>query len=249
MSIEISSQIQAAEAVSTHSNNDMGFFSLFAQADMMVKFVVIILLFFSVCSWAIILTKIIILSRAESQSNKFEKYFWSGQMIDQLYERVRGRADHPMANIFVAAMFEWNRFKIASSSNNFAAMTSSTKDRIYQAMDIAKHKAMTSIEDKVPFLAVISSSSPFVGLFGTVWGIMNSFRSIASAKNATLAVVAPGIAEALFATALGLIVAIPALIFYNYFNVKINNYSNRLEDFSSEVGALLSRELDKSLHQ
>lgn len=248
MSIEITNEIKAAE-VATKTGGDLGFLSLFTQADIIVKLVIILLIIFSIISWMVIIAKFTSFSRINLLSDKFEKYFWSGQMIDQIYEKVRLKADHPMATIFVAAMFEWNRYKISSSSENYIAMCNSTKDRIFQAMEIAKHKSMIPIWSKIPTLAMVSSSAPFIGLFGTVWGIMNSFRSIAAAKNATLAVVAPGIAEALFATAIGLIVAIPAYIFYNYFNAKAMAVTDRLDDFSSEVEALLSRELDKGLHQ
>ena len=185
--------------------------------------------------------------RLNLKTNKFEKVFWSGQLLEQLYERVKNKADHPIAAIFVAAMYEWNRQNIDKMSGSLSYLSASIKERIFQAMDVARNREMERIQKHINFLATVGSAAPFIGLFGTVWGIMNSFQSIAAAKNATLAVVAPGIAEALFATAVGLITAIPAVIFYNLFANKLNNLNSRLDDFSNELGALLSREIDEGM--
>ena len=152
-----------------------------------------------------------------------------------------------MAAIFVASMYEWSNVNIAAHKNSYANYSQSVKERLSHAMDVAKNRAISEIEKKLGILATISSSAPFIGLFGTVWGIMDSFQSIAASKNATLAVVAPGIAEALFATALGLIAAIPALIAYNYINSKLAEFEARLDDYQVELGILYLKELEKGI--
>ncbi len=202
----------------------------------------------SIWSWAIIIDKSLLLRQVSKYSEKFEKVFWSGQLLDQLYERLRNKADHPLAMVFVAAMDEWSKQKITNKNQNTLSYLSiGLKERILQAMDITKNQEIDKLEKNLSFLAVVGSTSPFIGLFGTVWGIMNSFQSIAAMKNATIAVVAPGIAEALLATAVGLIAAIPAVVFYNLLASKINNISNKVNDFSSELGSLLSQEIDRGI--
>ncbi|MGB4191323.1 MAG: MotA/TolQ/ExbB proton channel family protein, partial [Rickettsiales bacterium] len=172
----------------------------------------------------------------------------SGKLLDQLYERLRSRADHPMAVVFISAMDEWSKQRLSNQNNHSLSYLSiGLKERILQAMAVAKNKEMDKLESKLQFLAVVGSISPFIGLFGTVWGIMNSFQSISALKNASIAAVAPGIAEALLATAIGLIAAIPAVIFYNLIASKINSLNNRVEDFSSELGSLLSQEIDRGV--
>ncbi len=225
---------------------DVSFFGLFLQADFVVKFVMLSLIFASIWSWTIIFNKIILINAVKSQMNSFEKAFWSGQSLEALYERVKGRESHPLAYVFIAAMTEWQRKK----SQDFSAymeLRAGLKERLYQAMNVASNKAMDKIDSNLSFLATLSSSGPFIGLFGTVWGIMVSFQSIAAAKNTTLAVVAPGIAEALLATAFGLAAAIPAAIFYNKFINEVDKINNKVENFSTELGAIMSRELDAGI--
>ena len=227
---------------------DLSILGLIGGADIVVKLVLLILAMASVWSWAIIIDKSLLLRQVSKYSEKFEKVFWSGQLLDQLYERLRNKADHPLAMVFVAAMDEWSKQKITNKNQNTLSYLSiGLKERILQAMDIVKNQEIDKLEKNLSFLAVVGSTSPFIGLFGTVWGIMNSFQSIAAMKNATIAVVAPGIAEALLATAVGLIAAIPAVVFYNLLANKMNNISKKVNDFSSELGSLLSQEIDRGI--
>jgi biopolymer transport protein TolQ len=236
--------ISTTENLSYLSNNvapsGTSMFSLIANADLVVQVVMLILLLASIWSWSVIFNKFMILRDLNEKSEKFEKLFWSGQLLSQLYERIKGRTDHPLANIFVAAMGEWGR---EQQSSNYA-LTLSLKDRIYKAMSLVVSRESNKLEANLSFLAMVGSSATFIGLFGTVWGIIHSFQDIATAKNTSLAVVAPGIAEALLATAIGLFAAIPATSFYNILSQKINNFQASLEDFATELGSLLSRELD-----
>lgn len=222
---------------------DLSFIGLILQADLVVKLVMLMLVISSVWSWAIIFEKWTLLRSVIYKTKGFEKIFWSGQSLEDLHEKIRGRETHPIALVFASAMQEWqNRNVRDMASNN--QLRIGTKERIYQAMQIATNKSIDTLERNINFLATVGSSAPFVGLFGTVWGIMVSFQSIAVSKNTTLAVVAPGIAEALLATAFGLAAAIPAVIFYNKFASEINRISGNLEDFSAELGSLMSKELD-----
>lgn len=226
---------------------DFSILGLISGADIVVKIVLLLLLMASVWSWAIIIDKSILLSRVSRQIDKFERLFWSGQLLDQLYDRLRNRADHPLAVVFVVAMDEFRKSRTNTSQHALSYLNMGLKERISQAMTVSKNKEIDSLEKNFSFLAVVGSVSPFIGLFGTVWGIMNSFQSISALKNATIAAVAPGIAEALFATAIGLVAAIPAVVFYNILASKINNISNKIEDFSSELGSLLSQEIDREV--
>lgn len=232
--------------VATHAP-DLSILGLISGADMVVKIVLLMLLMASVWSWAIIVDKTLLLNKVSRQMDKFEKIFWSGQLLDQLYERLRSRSEHPLAVVFVAAMDEWSKQRLGKNPQALSYLSVGLKERIIQSMNVSKNKEIDKLEKNLSFLAIVGSISPFIGLFGTVWGIMNSFKSISALKNATIAAVAPGIAEALFATAIGLVAAIPAVIFYNILANKINNLSNRVEDFSSELGSLLSHEIDKGI--
>jgi biopolymer transport protein TolQ len=234
--------MKTTELAGNIAATDMSILSLIGHADIVVKLVMLLLLAASFWTWAIIFDKMIKFRGLNARTEKFEKVFWSGQLLDQLYERVKTRADHPLAIVFVAAMSEWSRKNQVSGAHHLHV---GIKERIFQAMQVAGNREIDNLGENLGFLATIGSAAPFIGLFGTVWGIMNSFQSIAAAKNTTLAVVAPGIAEALLATAVGLFAAIPAVIFYNYLSGKLNQLSNKVEDFSSELGGLLSRELDE----
>jgi biopolymer transport protein TolQ len=221
---------------------DMSILGMFAQADIVVKIVMFILLLASFWCWAIVFDKFLMYRSVRSKMGVFEKAFWSGELLEELYERIKNMADHPMALIFVAAMHEW---KMHASRRNDQTLKVGIKERIFQSMVLVKNQQMDKLEKNINFLATVGSTAPFVGLFGTVWGIMHSFTSIAAMQNVTLAVVAPGIAEALLATAIGLFAAIPAVIFYNKFTNDLGSMNNRLDDFAGEFGAILSRELDK----
>jgi biopolymer transport protein TolQ len=231
------------------ASTNLSILSLISHADLVVKSVLALLLVSSFICWTIIFNRFVLFKRLKSSTEKFEQLFWSGQLLEHLYERIRERANHPMAAVFVAAMHEW-RHKSNRDSHEIGGATATdlragVKERIFQSMQVARNRSMEKLEGNLSFLATVGSAAPFIGLFGTVWGIMNSFQSIAASKNTTLAVVAPGIAEALLATAVGLFAAIPAVIFYNFFTARLNRYTVKLEDFSSELSALLSREIDR----
>lgn len=228
---------------------DLSIIGLISGADIVVKLVLLILLMASVWSWAIIIDKYLLLNKVKQKIVKFEKVFWSGQLLDQLYNKLRSKTSHPLATVFVAAMDERSRQRQNKGPKTLSYLSIGLKDRIAQVMDVAKNQGMEDLEKNLSFLAVVGSTSPFIGLFGTVWGIMNSFQAIAAMKNATIAVVAPGIAEALFATAVGLVAAIPAVIFYNFLSSQINDINNKVESFSSELHSLLAQEIDKGMEK
>jgi biopolymer transport protein TolQ len=217
--------------------------SVFLRADPIVKAVMIILLIASLWSWTIIINKWIAFSALRRRATKFEKIFWSGQSLDELYQQFAAKADHPMSATFVAALREWRRAFEGGAPRE--SLLPGIKDRIEKAMSVTILRETDGLERQLGFLATVGSAAPFIGLFGTVWGIMNSFTAIAAQHNTTLAVVAPGIAEALFATAMGLFAAIPAVIFYNRFVNDIGRYSTRLDAFADEFSAILSRQLDE----
>ncbi|MEE2662056.1 MAG: protein TolQ [Pseudomonadota bacterium] len=224
-------------------SNDLSIWGLFLQADVIVKAVMIGLLVASFWCWAIIFEKILRMRRLRRQALKFEESFWSGGSLDDLFDRVGSRPIEPMSAIFSAAMREWRRSTSRSGGDREVAHQSLAQ-RIDRVMQITLNRELEQLERYMTFLASVGSTAPFVGLFGTVWGIMNSFTAIAVSKNTSLAVVAPGIAEALFATALGLVAAIPAVIAYNKLSTDINRYAGRLEAFAGEFAAILSRQTE-----
>ena len=218
---------------------------MFMGADWIVKTVMLLLLIASIWSWTIIINKWLALGTLRRRAAKFEKVFWSGQSLDELYQQFSGRADHPMAAVFVSALREWRRAFEGGTPRE--ALAQGIKDRIDKAMSVTIMREADGLERSLGFLATVGSTAPFIGLFGTVWGIMNSFSAIAARHDTTLAVVAPGIAEALFATAMGLLAAIPAVIFYNRFVNEIGRYNTRLDAFADEFSAILSRQLDEKV--
>jgi biopolymer transport protein TolQ len=217
--------------------------STFMRADVVVKAVMILLLLASLWSWTIIFNKIVTMANLKKKARKFEKLFWSGQSLDELYQQFAARNDHPLAAMFIAGLREWRRAFEGGAPRE--SQLTGVKERIDKAMSVTILRETDGIEKNLGLLATIGSVSPFVGLFGTVWGIMNSFTAIAARHDTTLAVVAPGIAEALFATAMGLLAAIPAVIFYNRFVSDIGRYVNQLDAFADEFSAILSRQLDE----
>jgi len=227
------------------ANYDLSIWGLFVRADLVVKAVILLLLFASFWSWAIIFEKWMRLRRLNAQTSEFEDSFWSGSSLDVLYDRIGNRPTHPMAAIFAAAMREWRRSSAKGRGSGNGA-SKRLHRRVERVMGVTSGREMDRLERYMIFLASVGSTAPFVGLFGTVWGIMNSFEAIGLTKNTSLAVVAPGIAEALFATALGLVAAIPAVIAYNKFTNDLDRYANRLESFSGEFSAILSRQLEES---
>jgi biopolymer transport protein TolQ len=224
--------------------HDMSILGLFLSADIIVKGVMLILLCASFWSWAVIFDKVMRLRRLRREASTFEESFWSGGSLDDLYDRIGNRPADPMSAIFAAAMREWRR-SAAKGLIGSGALRTSLQDRIERVMQVTVGREMERLERFMAYLATVGSTAPFVGLFGTVWGIMNSFQAIAAQKNTSLAVVAPGIAEALFATALGLVAAIPAVVAYNKLSTDFGRYAGRLEAFSTEFSAILSRQLDE----
>ena len=226
---------------------DLSILELFKNAHIVVKLVIVGLLLASVWSWAIILEKLFLYAKTRKETDKFEQVFWSGQSLDELYNALSQRRNSGMAALFVAAMREWKR-----STSERERGERSTRPmpgvqlRVEKVMDVTISREVERLERRLTFLATVGSTAPFIGLFGTVWGIMTSFQAIAVSKNTSLAVVAPGIAEVLFATALGLLAAIPAVIFYNKFNSEVARHAARLEGFADEFGAILSRQIDKT---
>lgn len=221
---------------------DITLWSLFMHAGWVVKLVMLGLIFASVWTWAIIVDKIVSYGRARRAIDRFEQAFWSGQSLEELYRTLNERRTTGMAAIFIAAMREWKK-----SFEKGARSPIALQMRIDKAMDVALAREGEKLDSRLGFLATTGSAAPFVGLFGTVVGIMTSFQAIAASKNTSLAVVAPGIAEALLATAIGLLAAIPAVIAYNKLSSDSGKISGRLEGFADEFSAILSRQIDEKL--
>ncbi|MBI2718202.1 MAG: protein TolQ [Rhizobiales bacterium] len=214
---------------------------LVMQASWPVKLVMIGLGAASIWGWAIIIEKFFTVRRMNAANNRFEQSFWSGQSLEDLYMALGSRPALGLAAIFMAAMREWKRSQDAALRAGFQGV----QKRIEKVMDVQIQKEMHDVEARLLFLATTGSAAPFIGLFGTVWGIMTSFQAIANSQNTNLAVVAPGIAEALFATAIGLLAAIPATIFYNMYTADATKIGTRLENFADEFSAIISRQLDE----
>lgn len=226
-------------AAATH---DVSLWALFMQAGFVVKLVMLGLLAASVWTWAIVIDKFMSFSRARRQFDQFEQVFWSGQSLEELYRTLAERSNTGLAAMFVAAMREWKK-----SFERGARSPIGLQMRIDRAMDVTLARESETLEARLGSLATIGSAAPFVGLFGTVVGIMTSFQAIAGSKSTNLAVVAPGIAEALLATAIGLVAAIPAVIAYNKFSGEAGKLTARMEGFADEFSAILSRQIDEKL--
>ena len=211
-----------SQAVGLASSHDFSIINLFVRADIIVKSVIIILIVCSIYSWAIIIEKIKLFKKINISSAEFEEKFWKSKSAESFYNNIPRNIEDPMALVFKASMEA--AFKTRSKTH--------LNERLSNMLQINIEKQMEKIEKSYTFLATVGSTAPFIGLFGTVWGIMNSFQSIAISRNTSLAIVAPGIAEALFATALGLLAAIPAVVAYNKFNSDSKKYSQKLENFS-----------------
>ena len=217
--------------------------SLFLRADLIVKSVIIILIVSSIWSWKIIIEKLIRMKRLKELESEFDEIFWSGNSFEDLYETFNYNQNDPKSKIFCSAMEEWIKSKKIRSQMNLSYINS-LKERMNRSMLVTFNKESEIIEKNLTFLSTAGSTAPFVGLFGTVWGIMNSFQSIAIAQNTNLAVVAPGIAEALFATALGLFVAIPAVVAYNKLSSDLSKYFMSLESFIDQFSTIFFRQLE-----
>lgn len=231
-----------AATLQTAATN-LSMWGLFLQADFIVKTVIIALVMASVWSWTIIFEKVMMLRSAREDAHKFETQFWSGGSLDDMFDQLEAKPYRldPMSAIFVAAMREWRR---SSGALTTGVHGTSLGQRIDRVMQITMDREMDRMEKRLTFLASTGSVSPFIGLFGTVWGIMNSFHNIGGSSNTSLAVVAPGIAEALFATALGLVAAIPAVLAYNKLSSDMGRYGKVLENFAGEFSTILSRRID-----
>ena len=221
-------------------HSDLSYWGLFLQAHWVVKAVMIGLIIASIWTWAIIINKLLLYRSIEKSMDRFEETFWSGQSLEALYQSLSQKPASGMAALFVAAMREWKRAS-EGTGRGFASL----QTRIEKVLDVSIQREVEGMESRLMFLATLASSGPFIGLFGTVWGIMTAFRSIAASKNTSLAVVAPGIAEALFATAIGLLAAIPATIAYNALTARVSKTQTRLESFADEFSAILSRQIDE----
>ncbi len=230
-------------AIGQSFNGDMSIIALFMHADIIVKCVALILVFASVWSWAIIFEKKATIGKLNRRANKFEDAFWSGEPLDKLYQRIKKSPHDPLLKTFSAGMEEWQN-TVSGGVPDREQLQASLRQRVERAMSVAISREMVRLERGMTFLATVGSTAPFIGLFGTVWGIMNSFTSIAHSNNTSLAVVAPGISEALFVTALGLVAAIPAVVAYNGYSSKLDRYAGRLDAFVTEFSAILSRHLE-----
>lgn len=221
---------------------NLSLLALFMHADAVVKLVMLLLLFASIWVWAIIIEKVVVIRRVNREATTFEDNFWSGGSLDELYEQEGADPTNPMAAVFGAAMGEWKRTaRIAGSEIGKTGV----RERVDRAMNVTIMREMERLERFMIFLASVGAVAPFVGLFGTVWGIMHSFAAIAAMHNTDLAVVAPGIAEALFATALGLVAAIPSVLAYNKLSNDLSRFAARLEGFGTEFSAILSRQSEE----
>ncbi|NOX83721.1 MAG: protein TolQ [Alphaproteobacteria bacterium] len=229
------------EVAAVALGGDFSLWSLFLRADPVVKSVMGILIIASVWSWAVMIDKSLAFGRLKRKAVRFEAQFWSGKPLDDLFRKTRDKADHPMARVFTAAMEEWARSKNVGRSD---VLVIGARDRIDKVLNVTVARELEKAEGNLSVLATVGSTAPFVGLLGTVWGIMNAFQAIAITENTNIAVVAPGIAEALFATALGLVAAIPAVVGYNRYSAALNSYAVRLQGFADEFSAILSRQLD-----
>ena len=236
--------VDAATLAGSVMAHDLSPFGLFMQADWVVKTVMLGLLVCSIIVWAIVVEKGLTLRRLRTKAELFEERFWSGTSVEALYDRVGKRPADPLSAVFAAGMREW-RQAVDKGLLVTAGLRASLQQRVERVMMATIGREMTRLEAKMNFLASVGSTAPFVGLFGTVWGIMRSFTGIAQAQNTSLAVVAPGIAEALFATAIGLFAAIPAVIAYNYFSSQLSKYADRLDNFAADFSAMLSRNLEE----
>jgi len=221
----------ATQVVGLGGSTDFSLVQLFLRADFIVKSVILILIAASIYSWALIFDKYKLFKRIDKSTTSFEEKFWKTRSAESFYNSFTNREKDPVGNIFQSAMAELIRTKSKSSTVQSA--------RVSRVIEISADREIKTIEKHFTFLATVGSTAPFIGLFGTVWGIMNSFQSIAISRNTSLAIVAPGIAEALFATALGLLAAIPAVVAYNKFNSDSKKYSGRIENFSKRFLSII----------
>ena len=233
---------RTVDAANLAATGDLSVWGLFLQSDIVVKLVMLLLVAASIWVWAIVFEKWTSLRRVNREADAFEDRFWSGGSLEELYEQEGAKPKSPMAAVFGAAMGEWRRSARVAGAD---ISRTGVRERVERAMSITVQREMERLERWMSFLASVGSTAPFIGLFGTVWGIMHSFSAIARMHNTNLSVVAPGIAEALFATAIGLVAAIPAVLAYNKISTDLARYASRLESFGAEFGAILSRQSEE----
>ena len=220
----------ATQAVGLGGETDFSIIKLFIRADFVVKSVIVVLIAASIFSWALIVDKYKLFKKINLSSDEFEQKFWKSKSAESFYNNIPANSNDPLANIFKAGMGEMLKSKTRSTNQS---------ERVSRILEVSTEQEMLTIEKYFTFLATVGSTAPFIGLFGTVWGIMNSFQSIAISRNTSLAIVAPGIAEALFATALGLLAAVPAVVAYNKFNSDARKYLQKIENFSKRFLSIL----------
>ena len=229
---------EVVNLASLESSVDFSMMGMFLKSDWVVKFVILLLVIFSIQSWKTIIQKILLINKLKKISKKFESNFWSGVSLDELYQQIDDFDQESFSNIFRNIMSEYEKSRIQKNKIDSAFI-----QRLYTSLDLSIAVEDTNLNKGLSFLASSGSVAPFIGLFGTVWGIMNSFQAIAIAQNTNLAVVAPGIAEALFVTALGLFVAIPSTAYYNLITSKIDNYLSEAESFGKDLVNIISRQV------
>ncbi|MEO0682170.1 MAG: protein TolQ [Pseudomonadota bacterium] len=229
---------QVAGALATGRELDFSLTALFLRATLMVQVTMVALVIASIWSWAIVVAKTLRFRRETSEAGRFEAAFWSGQPLDELHERLGDRARSALERVFSAGMGEWRKSHAAGGR-----LIPGAESRIERAMSVVIQRETEALDSRLSVLASVGAVTPFVGLFGTVWGIKNSFEQIALQESANLVVVAPGIAEALLSTALGLLAAIPAVIFYNKLSGDSDRLSGRMETFADEFGTILNRQM------
>ncbi len=240
--------VQASDVVGSVAVHDTSFIGLILGADPIVMAIMALLLVMSILSWTIIFSKLMAFRVLNFKTQKFEQEFWSADALDQFHEKIKKKkVHHPIAHVFDAAMEEWARSRKKSDQPSKPnTLRIGLPERMLQMMSVTRNRELDKLESGIGFLGTAGSSAPFIGLLGTVIGIMNSFRAIAGAQNTSLAVVAPGIAEALMVTALGLFVAIPAVIAYNKLSQELARFAGRLDDFATEFATLLNRQLENA---
>ena len=239
-------ETQTLSDVAQTATEQMSLWDMVWSSDTITKVVMIGLIAVSVWSWAIIMEKFATLRQVRSLSKKFEEAFWSGGSLDRLFEAIGNRPRDPMSSMFVAAMREWKRNTLMKGKTDRSIRGVSLQQRIEKAMMVSMDIVLDGLDTHLGFLATTGSVAPLIGLFGTVWGIINSFNAIAVTQSNSLSAMAPGIAEALFTTAFGLIAAIPAVVAYNAITTAIDRYAKKLENFMAEFSTILSREIDET---
>ena len=227
-------------------NINLQLFDMITKSDVITMTIYLVLIMYSVWSWSIVFDKIFKFRLLKMKTEKFDRLFWSGKMLEDIHKQIKNSANYPSAMIFCAIMQEWENSNVLDIvKNNNVDSKNSLKERLSAVMEVALVKSVSKLRYGMTFLLIVSTTATFFGLFGTVWGLLKSFLSITALQDSSLIVIAPGIADALITTVFGLIAAIPATIFYNVYNTKINNFEDQMINFGTEVLTILSRELDQ----